>query len=87
MNEEDFKIQIRELKLEGTKDKKDIVILKFLEDVMPESFESLQQTISAVKQDIEFGNVSFIMLPSHITLTKMDDDGLRSIGLQRIPDE
>ena len=82
--ETEFKYKLQKLGLNGTADNKDIVIVKFLEEVMPDSFQSLQQTISAVKQDIEFENISFVILPSHITLTKMDDGDLKKIGLQRI---
>ena len=82
--ETDIKYKLQKLDLNGTADKKDIVILKFQEDVMPDSFQSLQATLGALRTEVEFEHVSFVVLPSHITMTRLDEDDLKKLGLQRI---
>jgi len=81
MNE--LKYKLEKLDLKGTKDKKEIVVLKFLQGGEINEIMSLKQEISDLKEEADWENVCIIMLPAHIHLAKLSDEDLDSLGLVR----
>ena len=59
MNKEDFKVSLQKLDLKGTEDNKDIVILKFTDDVNSDSLQSLNHMLGNLKKDTGFEHVNF----------------------------
>ena len=87
MNKEDFEFKLQKLELNGTPDKKDIVIVKFTEDVGADSFKSLQTMLGSIKEQGEFENVNFVVLPKHISMTRLEDEDLEKLGFKRIEND
>lgn len=82
----ELKYKLEKLDLNGTSEKKDIVILKFTEDVGDDQrnhLMALQSEINQLKTEAGMENVVFLMLPKHIHLLSLKDEDLDSIGLTR----
>lgn len=79
----ELRYKLEKLDLQGSKDKKDIVILKFLEDGEHNQIISLQQEIKDLKNEAGWENVCFLILPPHIHLAKLSDEDLDNLGLIR----
>ena len=80
---ESIKYKLDKLELNGTPDKKDIVILKFTEDGSPDQVKSLYAELQTLKGEANWENVSFLILPPHIHLNKISDQDLDDLGLCR----
>ena len=79
-----LRFALEKLDLNGTEDNKDIVILQFLDDGSAEQVMSLKEEITKLKDEANWKHVTFLMLPPHIRLSKISDEDLESMGLQRI---
>jgi len=79
----DLLFKLEKLDLKGTPDNKDIVILKFLEQPSQPEIASLQDTIQKLGREGDWQNVTFLMLPPHISLSTISDEDLDQIGLCR----
>jgi hypothetical protein len=85
MNDE-LKFQLEKLELNGTEEKKDIVVVQFQEDIgahQHNAVKSLQAEIQTLKNESDMKNVAWIILPNHIRLTNLTDEELDSMGLCR----
>jgi hypothetical protein len=79
----ELRYKLEKLDLGGTPEKKDIVIMKFLDEGNPQQIKSLQAEVQSLKAEAGWENVVFLMLPPHIHLMKLSDEDLDSIGLIR----
>jgi hypothetical protein len=80
----DLRYKLDKLDLSGgTPDKKEIVVLKFLEDGQPNQIMSLQAELQTLKNEAQWENVCFLVLPPHIHLAKLSDEDLESMNLYR----
>lgn len=79
----ELRYKLEKLELNGTPEKKDIIILKFLDEGNAQQIKSLQAEIQSLKNEAGWENVIFLMLPPHIHLMKLSDEDLYSIGLIR----
>jgi hypothetical protein len=79
----DLRFQIDKLEFSGTPEKKDILVMKFLDEGNTQQIKSLQAEIQSLKNEAGMENVVFLMLPPHIHLMKLSDEDLDSIGLVR----
>lgn len=82
----ELKYKLEKLELNGTPEKKDIIILKFLDDVGEDQrnhLMALQAEINQLKAEADMKNVVFLMLPKHIHLMSLNDEQLDEIGLIR----
>lgn len=79
----DIKYKLDKLDLNGTPDKKDIVILKFIDEGTPDQIRSLYAELQSLKGEAGWKDVAFLVLPPHINLTKLSDSDLDDLGLQR----
>jgi hypothetical protein len=79
----ELRYKLEKLDLGGTPEKKDIVLMKFLDEGDAQQIKSLQTEIQSLKGEAGWENVVFLMLPPHIHLMKLSDEDLDSIGLVR----
>ena len=86
MKKTDIRYKLDKLDLNGTSEKKDIVVLQLTEDIGEHQrnvFKSLQAELQNLKNDASLKNVSFLVLPKHITIKHMTDKELDAMGLCR----
>ena len=79
----DLLYKLEKLELTGTPEKKDIVVMQFLEAGTVEQVKSLQDEVMQLKDMADWKNVVFLMLPSHIRLSTITDEDLDELGLCR----
>ena len=79
----DLLYKLEKLELTGTPEKKDIVIMQFLEAGTVDQVKSLQEEVMRLKDMANWKNVVFLMLPSHIRLSTITDEDLDELGLCR----
>lgn len=79
----DLKFQLDKMELHGTPEKKDIIIMKFLDEGETQQIKSLQAELTLLKNEAGMENVVFLMLPPHISIVTLSDADLDSIGLVR----